>query len=163
MNKIGRPRRPARERFWNLVIKGPDCWEWSGCRHPRGYGLFSFEPGSRQLAHRVVWQLINGMIPPSLCVLHRCDNPPCVRPEHLFLGTQCDNMKDMAAKGRSSKAPRACGSRSGMAVLNEGKVRNMRFEYRRGAVSYAKIARKFMVSKKTARSAIIGETWRHVQ
>lgn len=91
--------RPLEERFWEKVRKGPQCWEWTGSR-VRGYGYFGAW-GRVRLAHRVSWQLRHGEIPPGLCILHRCDNPSCVRPGHLFIGTQRDNMQDAKRKGRT--------------------------------------------------------------
>lgn len=99
--------RPLPERFWEKVYKGEGeaCWEWLGTR-TRGYGMvWTRPPGVRRghmvLAHRVAWELANGAIPDGMDVLHRCDNPQCVRESHLFLGTHQDNMTDMVAKGRS--------------------------------------------------------------
>lgn len=86
-------------RFWSKVRRGSSCWTWSGRIGDRGYG--QFDDGDRTLrAHRVAWTLTRGEIPAGMQVLHRCDNPACVRPDHLFLGTHDDNMRDMAAKGR---------------------------------------------------------------
>lgn len=87
-------------RFWAKVEKG-DCWEWRASREAFGYGVFTVD-GRRELAHRVAWRLIMGDIPDGMCVLHRCDNPPCVNPAHLFLGNRRDNQRDMARKGRST-------------------------------------------------------------
>lgn len=96
------------ERFWSKVrkLKPHECWEWQASRVSAGYGKISL-PHSRQLegAHRVAWKLTNGPIPDGLFVLHRCDNPPCCNPSHLFLGTHADNMKDMTAKGRHKGRP----------------------------------------------------------
>lgn len=91
---------PFEERFWAKVDKGDGCWEWTGGRANRGYGHVEPVRGQNRSAHRVSWELTNGPIPDGLWVLHRCDNPPCVRPSHLFLGTHADNMRDMEAKGR---------------------------------------------------------------
>lgn len=92
---------PLKDRFWPKVRKGPGCWLWMAWRMKNGYGTIARDnTGRKILAHRAAWTLTNGPIPRSLYVLHRCDNPRCVRPSHLFLGTQTDNMKDCATKGR---------------------------------------------------------------
>lgn len=76
------------------------CVEWIGARNADGYGLTRTE-GKQRLAHRVSYERSNGVIPDGLCVLHRCDNPPCLNPDHLFVGTRGDNAKDCTAKGRN--------------------------------------------------------------
>lgn len=86
--------------FWDKVDKGPGCWTWTASRDLAGYGQFGFRRRVER-AHRVSWILHNGEIPSGQKVLHRCDNPPCVNPAHLFLGTQADNVRDMFAKGRN--------------------------------------------------------------
>lgn len=93
--------------FWGKVSVGHDggCWGWIGATDSFGYGQIHRE-GRVQTAHRVVWQLVNGPIPNKMCVLHRCDNPPCTNPDHLFLGTQRDNMVDAASKGRTDAHPK---------------------------------------------------------
>lgn len=89
------------ERFWNKVDQrdGDECWPWLAAAFTCGYGAFYFE-GQNQGAHRVAWLLVYGEIPGGQAILHRCDNMLCVRPSHLFLGTQTDNMRDMVLKGR---------------------------------------------------------------
>ena len=91
-------------RFLVYVEKSEDgCWTWTGkSRSGEGmrYGLFRAN-GKYQGAHRVAWQIVHGAIPAGMHVCHHCDNPICVRPDHLFLGTHLDNMRDMVAKGRN--------------------------------------------------------------
>lgn len=90
------------DRFWNKVDRSGDCWTWQGSRDRKGYGRVSVNQRP-VLAHRFSWTLSHGPIPDGLCVLHKCDNPPCVNPEHLFLGTIADNNRDMVAKGRHAR------------------------------------------------------------
>lgn len=83
-------------------IRRPDddgCWGWAGDKTKSGYGVISHE-GKRGYAHRASWELEHGPIPAGMEICHHCDNPPCVRPDHLFIGTHADNMRDMWAKGR---------------------------------------------------------------
>lgn len=82
------------------------CLEWQGARNPKGYGSFRADNGHTYSAHRVAYRLANGPIPSSLHVCHHCDNPPCVDPGHLFVGTHADNMQDKKDKGRRSTVPR---------------------------------------------------------
>lgn len=93
-------RGSAAERFWRKVKKSDGCWEWTGTKNSRGYGMFTPTPGKRVLAHRFSWEMENGRIPDGLFGCHRCDNPGCVRPDHLFVGTNSDNIRDAVAKGR---------------------------------------------------------------
>lgn len=92
------------DRFWPRVNKSGNngCWEWMGCRTGAGYGQIGAQ-GTREIlyTHRVSWELHNGPIPKGLFVLHRCDNPSCCNPAHLFAGTHLENMQDCHAKGRS--------------------------------------------------------------
>lgn len=87
-------------RFWSQVEKTETCWLWIGNRHAIGYGRCGVD-GTHAAAHRVAWELTNGPIPDGMFCLHTCDVRACVRPAHLFLGTQADNMQDMVAKGRA--------------------------------------------------------------
>jgi hypothetical protein len=93
-------------KFWGNVLFPEDksnCWLWAKCKNQAGYGRVSVGNSTMKLAHRVAWEIINcRKIPDGIHVLHRCDNPPCVNPNHLFLGTQYDNMIDMRRKGRGT-------------------------------------------------------------
>lgn len=104
---------PDSERFWAKVIKTGECWEWQG-PDQRGYGIFGWKR-----AHRVSWELHHGPIPPGQHVLHQCDNPPCVNPEHLWLGTPRDNASDRGAKGRTYIPPLASECSKGHAHTPE--------------------------------------------
>lgn len=99
----------AESYFWARVNRSPDgCWEWQGGRTAAGYGIFSGTHG-RRYAHRFSWELHHEAIPQGMLVCHQCDNPPCVRPDHLFLGSHADNAQDREAKGRRQPEPKtAC-------------------------------------------------------
>lgn len=86
-------------RFWAKVQKGDDCWIWSGATNRHGYGQIRID-GRNVAAHRLAWEFEHGPIPEGMNVLHSCDNPPCIRGAHLWLGTMADNSQDMASKGR---------------------------------------------------------------
>jgi HNH endonuclease len=90
------------DRFWTKVTKTRGCWLWTACLTPCGYGMFETRRRTR-LAHRWSYAAAYGPIPDGLYVLHHCDTPECVRPNHLYLGTQTDNMADMKRRGRSLK------------------------------------------------------------
>lgn len=124
-------------RFWSKVdVQNPEaCWEWRAKRSDFGYGVFKSEK-----AHRVAYQLLSGPIPDGLFCLHKCDNPPCCNPHHIFLGTLADNNRDAAAKGRRPK-----GEKHPRSKLTDEQVEEIRNSPETGAA----LARKFGVSKST--------------
>jgi len=97
--RYGPEPRVIEERFWPKIEKTNSCWNWMANKNNHGYGMVLYGDRKR-LAHRISWELHNGKIPKGLCVLHKCDNPACVNPDHLFLGTIRDNYEDMVKKGR---------------------------------------------------------------
>lgn len=103
-----KPTPNVEARFWSKVRVGPGCWDWGAGCSAKGYGVFHLSRRIQVRAHRMAWVFNYGAIPEGLFACHRCDNPKCVRPDHLFLGTPLDNMRDMWAKGRG-----ACGLRQG--------------------------------------------------
>lgn len=130
-------------RFWSKVDResGASCWQWLGCTIHHGYGHFKIN-GKAVSAHRVAYELCKGPIPVGLHVLHRCDNPGCVNPEHLFVGTHDDNMEDKAVKGRVYR-PR--GEAHAMAKLTAAQVQEIR--ELRGFLLQREIAERFGVTR----------------
>lgn len=166
-------RRPLAASFWERVQKSPDvagCWTWTGTKTRQGYGILHTATENRKtvLAHRVSWLLNKGPIVGSLYVLHHCDNPPCVRPDHLFLGTHTDNVEDARVKGRFVGKQFPFPVKRGVAVntakLNEELVRQIRVEARvnGGTKSMRQLARDYHVTLPTIRGALHRKTWRHV-
>jgi hypothetical protein len=155
--------------FWNKVDKsGPlildtACWVWTGGKTSNtkeGYGQTSTK-GRNELAHRKSWELHFGVIPAGLCVCHKCDNRICVNPDHLFLGTNKDNMEDCVAKGRfvvNSKVGVDCSS----AKLTEEQVLEIRKLYATGQYGYRGLAEQFGVDFGLIGRIIRREFWTHI-
>lgn len=144
--------------FWDRVDTsgGPgSCWEWQRCR-VRRYGALSWG-GKPIRAHRLAWELTNGPVPPGLHVLHRCDNPPCCNPNHLFLGTHQENHADMVAKRRH-----AHGEKDGRAILRAPQVITIRALYATGRWTQAALAEAYGVDRSTIGYIIRRRLWRHV-
>ena len=171
----------TKQRFWSktklALMPRPGmptpCLEWTASRRDAGkYGQFGID-GKSYSTHRIAWEIENGKIPDGLCVLHRCDNPICVRPDHLFVGTNSDNSADMVAKGRQNTphGPRhgththpeshARGSEHPNAKLNETTVVRI-FALRSSGRTQQAIADEFGVSQSLIHRVLFGKRWAHV-
>lgn len=146
---------PPEIRFWLHVKKTEACWLWTGAPADDGYGQFKVERKTVR-AHRFSYTLHYGVEPGDLCVCHACDTPLCVRPAHLFLGTQQDNENDKLAKKRQ-----ALGEKNGNAVLDALAVQRLR-ELRAAGSSYRVLATEFGLDHTTVAQIVRRKTWRHV-
>ena len=156
------PCKDIKERFLNHVEKTENCWIWKGTRQNKGlrYGYFFFNKENRYvLSHRASFLIFKGEIPLEKKVLHSCDNPICVNPDHLWIGTQKDNMQDCKKKGRGNHAK---GEKSYQSVLTENDVRDIRSKYKFKEYSSLKIAKEYGVNKTTILSVIHRKTWKHI-
>lgn len=145
------------ERFWSKVVKSDGCWLWDACVNPSGYGCVRYL-GRTRLAHRVAWELTNGAIPNGLRVCHKCDNPRCVNPSHLFVGTDADNVADMRSKNRQVEPPPLIGVRNHNAKLTAQDVR----EIRASSESQVRLAAKYGVAQAQISAVKLRQTWGHV-
>lgn len=154
-NRFRRTPRPIKEAFWEKVDirSNNECWEWLAGVGGDGYGKFK-----NGLAHRFAWELSFGNIPKGNYVCHKCDNPPCCNPEHLFLGEQIDNMRDMVSKGRGYDKS---GENNPKAKLSENDVLNIYKMYKRGLSGY-KISKLFYVSETQINYILRGLSWGHL-
>lgn len=153
-----------KERLLSHIKINPEkqCWEWQGSKR-NGYGRMivgSRKDGTRKSksAHRVSYEIYNGDIPADMVVCHKCDNPCCVNPSHLFVGTVQDNVNDREEKSRNKIQ---YGSKNGRAKLNENQVLEIR-KKRNSGMSFGKIAKEYGVCKKTIIRAVSGYNWKVV-
>jgi hypothetical protein len=158
-------RQSIESRFWKYVQKTDSCWLWIGATRHFGYGVINSggNNGKALTAHRVSWELHRGPIPPGMLVCHHCDNPRCVHPEHLFLGTYADNNHDMLSKGRNNRQPRVSGEKHFATKLTTEQVIQLRREYIEEPQPLAVFAAKYCTSLQTVWRIVHGKTWKHTQ
>ena len=162
-------KKTVSARFWEKVSNHENgCWEWTSGLSKWGYGEFTLN-GKTWKAHRVSWLLTHG-VEPALFVLHKCDNRKCVNPEHLFLGTCADNLRDMSIKGRGATGDRNVarrpgmrqGDRNGRAKLSSEQVLEIRALHSTGKHTQKALASMFGVSKSTISYVVNLQHWGHV-
>ena len=146
-------------RLWkNVRMAGGDaCWEWRLYRNKGGYGNFGMPGRVIRLAHRMAYETVYGPIPSGLHVLHRCDNPGCCRPDHLFLGTPADNCNDKLAKNRGAK-----GERISQSKLKTDDVLQIKAAYNSGRESQKALANRFGVGRDNISRIVNGKRWKHL-
>lgn len=158
-------------RFWKKVDKaGPipahraelgPCWPWTGKRNGFGYGIFTGGRGRKdQRAHRASWSLAHAH-PGELLVLHKCDNPACVRPAHLFLGTQLDNVTDMRLKRRGANPPVRRGASNNRTRITAEQVQEIRVLYASG-ISQAELGKRYGMKQGKISDIVLCRAWRHL-
>ena len=148
--------------FWNKikVLGNNDCWEWRAFKDKDGYGQYSsWKDGDEQRVHRIMWILKFGSIPKGALVCHKCDNPSCCNPNHLFLGTHRDNMKDMVKKGRVGCVK---GENHGCSKLTIQQVLEIRSKYVTGKYLQRQLAVEYGVDRTTISSVVNRKIWRHI-
>ena len=148
------------ERFWSKteLIPFSSCWYWTGSL-TRGYGYATVNK-KVGYAHRHSWEFNFGAIPKGMCVCHKCDNPICIRPDHLFLGTHADNVRDKIAKGRARTGKRI-GTQHKHAKLNDEKVL-LAYQLKKSGLTLREIAQQVGASKSAVGNIFTKTTWRHV-
>jgi len=157
----------VRDRFWGNVDRlgpmhvglGTRCWVWTRWCVPSGHGRFWRGIGATVFAHRTAYEFAVGRIPEGMVCRHRCDNPPCVNPDHLELGSQADNVRDCLKRGRARSA---YGDSRSNVKLTAVQVMVMRVDYAAGGTTYAELAGQYGVSKSVVAGVLRGITWRHL-
>jgi hypothetical protein len=161
MTKYGPRPTPYPVRFWAKVEKGDGCWEWKAAKR-NGYGVFTLTgPKKMVLAHRLSYQMAYRYIPDGLLICHHCDNPGCVRPSHLYVGTKKDNARDAAERGQLAgrRVGDQRGERNHRARLDWQSVNRIRRDWQTGNYTASQLGDKYEVSRSAAWAAATGRTW----
>lgn len=162
------------ERFWAKVGKTDGCWEWAGAliksraKQPLFYGSLRCGKATKY-AHRISWEMHNGPIPDGMFVLHRCDNPRCVRPEHLYVGTLSDNMRDRAARGRANlsrgdahhmrRGMAKSGAEHARATLTEAQAAEIRAKHTGSRGDHTRLAVEYRTNRHTIAKVVAGRSY----
>lgn len=148
-------------RIWSRIVRVKDgCWIWPGNKNPRGYGIVGIEK-KQYLAHRVAWQNFHDRDPGEQIVMHDCDNPSCVNPEHLTLGDRIKNNADMRARGRGCNPPRHVGEKHPQAKLTKEQAREV-FQRRDNGEPLKVLAEEFGISEAAVSYIYHGKNWASV-
>jgi hypothetical protein len=140
-----------------VVDESTGCWVYKGHKNRDGYGRIFYE-GNQRECHRVVWELVFGVIPAGLCVCHKCDNPPCINPKHLFLGTHGDNTRDKMSKGRQRSL---VGEDCPRSKLRNEDIIQIRSRYTKG-ISQSELGREYKVAQSTIWRIVNSQRWKHI-
>jgi len=146
--------------FLDKLVEGSDCLEWKGAKNDKGYGQLLVD-GEIVYAHRFIYERCIGPIPAYHFVCHRCDNPSCVRPQHLFAARSHENHRDMMQKGRNKYITHA-GSDHGIHKLTEEQVLEIRRLYALGGRTFKSLGEEFAVGWTTIQKIVSRTTWRHI-
>jgi len=156
------------KNFWEKVNKTKYCWEWTACLNRDGYGQICIYKGPMKTtisAHRMSWTMKYGSIPKGMLVCHKCDNQRCVRPSHLFLGTNKDNRLDCVKKNRCYRGgvpPRFLGEDHQNHKLTEKQVREIRKSYTGKYGEGVALAKKYKVDRSCIYLIVVGKNWKHI-
>lgn len=146
-------------RFWNHVVKQGDdeCWDWSGSGNQFGHGMFNISHTERMYAHRYSWQLVHGVIPEGMWLLHLCDRPQCCNPKHLVLGDHRLNTLHAVDRDRVAK-----GEHNGGAKLSVDDIAAIRERYAKGGIAAKQLGRQFGIGESQTLRIIHRQSWKHV-